>query len=437
MLTSGLKFIPVLLIGILGFGCAQEGSKAADAFGATPASQVSIKPAHPESAFSTGIHRNLFVEMEVATAEEVRLRIQKDYQTLFFGDPEEEALLVPAGKDMAFILTPDTDDIRSEGMSYGMIIAVMMDDKTTFDKLWRFSHTYMQVKHGDMQGYFSWQLRSKPPYTYIDLHSAPDGEEYFAMSLFFAHARWGSASGGVLDYRAQANQILHDMVHKDTPSVRPLMNSEHKQIVFTTSMGTEEYTDPSYHLPAFYELWARWADKDNEYWQTVAQTSREFFKRAAHPQTGLFPEYASFEGAPQRSRHNNVSHMSGPDAYRVIQNIAMDYAWFSQSAELGILVDRQLSFYHQQGLPLRPRQYVGRYELDGRAQVAYRPQSLVAMTAVGALASTSPIAKGFVEDLWSQPVPTGQWRYYNGLLHMMGMLHVAGEFKIHGNPQLR
>ncbi len=430
----GLKFLPVLLAGLVILGC---NSKESGVSGKMPEQNSAIKEARPRSAFSTGTHRNLFVELGVATPEEVRLRVRNDYQTLFFGDPDNEAILVPASEDMAFIHTPDTDDIRSEGMSYGMIIAVMMDDKATFDKLWKFAVTFMQVKHGDMRGYFSWQLKSKPPYAPIDLHSAPDGEEYFAMSLFFAHWRWGSEKDGIFNYRAQANQILHDMIHKDTRSVRPLMNSEHMQIVFTTDKETEEYTDPSYHLPAFYELWARWADKDNEYWQTAAATSREFFMRAAHPQTGLFSEYTSFAGEPQTSRHNKVSHMSGPDAYRVIQNIAMDYDWFSQSPELGSLAERQLNFYHSQGLPDRPRQYVGRYELDGRPAVTYRPQALVAMTAVGALATRSPIARGFVEDLWKQPVPTGEWRYYNGLLHMMGLLHVAGEFKIYGNPKVR
>lgn len=35
----------------------------------------------------------------------------------------------------------------------------------------------------------------------------------------------------------------------------------------------------SLHVPHYYELWARWADKDNEFWNEAAATSREFLGR--------------------------------------------------------------------------------------------------------------------------------------------------------------
>jgi hypothetical protein len=53
------------------------------------------------------------------------------------------------------------------------------------------------------------------------------------------------------------------------------------------------------------------------------------------------------------------------------------------------------------------------------------------MNAVAALAADIPEAKRFVQDLWDMPVPTGEWRYYNGLLYMLGLLHTSGEFKIY------
>jgi endo-1,4-beta-D-glucanase Y len=38
--------------------------------------------------------------------------------------------------------------------------------------------------------------------------------------------------------------------------------------------------------------------KDNEFWYEAATTSREFFKQAAHPETGLMSDYAEFDGSP-------------------------------------------------------------------------------------------------------------------------------------------
>src|SRR5437588_443876 len=59
-------------------------------------------------------------------------------------------------------------------------------------------------------GYFAWSMatdnspRSTGP--------APDGEEYFVMSLYFAAHRWGNGKG-IYDYHAQADKILRGMRH--------------------------------------------------------------------------------------------------------------------------------------------------------------------------------------------------------------------------------
>ena len=42
--------------------------------------------------------------------------------------------------------------------------------------------------------------------------AAPDGEEYFAMSLYFAAHRWGNGKG-IYNYQAEADKILRGMRH--------------------------------------------------------------------------------------------------------------------------------------------------------------------------------------------------------------------------------
>lgn len=97
----------------------------------------------------------------------------------------DTSVLFSASDDMAFIKASETDLIYSEGMSYGMMLSVMMQDKDTFDMLWKFTKTYMQNKDGPQKDFFAWRLNSQAPYTVIDENPAPDGEEYFAMALFF------------------------------------------------------------------------------------------------------------------------------------------------------------------------------------------------------------------------------------------------------------
>ena len=49
---------------------------------------------------------------------------------------------------------------------------------------------------------------------------------------------------------------------------------------------------------------------------------------------------------------------------------------------------------------------------------------MVSTTAVGGLAATEgPTAKAFVDALWNTPVPSGEQRYYDGMLYLMSMMH--------------
>jgi hypothetical protein len=60
----------------------------------------------------------------------------------------------------------------------------------------------------------------------------------------------------------------------------------------------------------------------------------------------------------------------------------------------------------------------------------------VACNAVSVLACNDTVGWKFVDALWNMITPTGEYRYYNGLLYMMGLLHCSGQFKIYGNPNL-
>ena len=157
-------------------------------------------------------------------------------------------------------------DVRSEGMSYGMMLAVQLDHKSEFDALWNWAKTYMYHASSNHPafGYFSWSLTTNGVAN--DEMPAPDGEEYFAMSLYFAAGRWGSGTG-IYNYGAEADHLLADLRHRDLiqgptikgPMVAGAMFEPNLKLVrFTPDTANWNHTDPSYHLPAFYELWARW-----------------------------------------------------------------------------------------------------------------------------------------------------------------------------------
>ena len=56
---------------------------------------------------------------------------------------------------------------------------------------------------------------------------------------------------------------------------------------------------------------------------------------------------------------------------------------------------------------------------------------LVSMAAVAALAADPEKGKPFVQALWDTKIPSGKWRYYDGMLYMLGLLHDSGNFRIY------
>ncbi len=81
-----------------------------------------------------------------------------------------------------------------------------------------------------------------------------------------------------------------------------MVNEDKRMILFVPDKPRDDYTDPSYHLPAFYELWARWGpEADRSFWAAAADSSRKFFGKAAHSKTGLVSDYANFDGTPRET----------------------------------------------------------------------------------------------------------------------------------------
>ncbi len=399
-------------------------------------------------AYATGHYRNLFAENGHSKTE-IKNKIHFAFAQLFHGDPGLQTIFYSAGANangpLAYITDIKHNDVRTEGLSYGMMIAVQLGKKAEFDALWNWSQTFLY--HSDPVhpsfGFFSWQAKTNG--VTMSEFVAPDGEEYYVTALYFAANRWGSGQG-IYNYRRQADELLANMVHRanltgkismlrrgtnssQTVSCGPLVNAAHKMILFSPSTERPQFTDPSYHLPAFYELWARWGPAaDREFWMQAATNSRNFFPRAANPATGLAPDYANFDGSPVTNGWNRGAGNFRFDAFRTAGNWSVDWSWWAKDPRERELSDKLQTFFESQGM----ESYGCVFTLDGRQQLDDRhAQGLVAVNADASLAATDSVrAKTFVEALWNTPTPDGLERYYEGLLYMMALLHCSGEFKI-------
>jgi oligosaccharide reducing-end xylanase len=391
-----------------------------------------------KGAFVTGEYRNLFVEAG-HSPQEISNRLQTAFRQLFHGDPQREAVYFAAGTNangpLAFIHDINSRDVRSEGMSHGMMLAVQLDQKSEFNALWNWAKTHMYHPGANHPafGYFSWSLTTNGVPN--DEMPAPDGEEYFAMSLYFAAGRWGNGTG-IYEYSAEAARLVTDLRHRELIQghtgrgpmrAGAIFEPELKLVRFTPDTVNWNHTDPSYHLPAFYELWALWGPRnDRAFWEQAAQASREFFHRCTNRRTALAPDYANFDGTPWAAPWNPQAADFQSDSWRTAMNWSVDWAWWGKDAQQRELSDRLQAFFEGQGVS----SCGSRFTLQGEPLGHEHSPGLVAMNAVASLAASQPRARRFVEELWNTPVPTGQYRYYNGMLYLLGLLHCSGEFKI-------
>ena len=383
-----------------------------------------------KGAYYTGRYDDLFAELLLLSESSIDQTIDSAFTLLFFGDGQSQRICYTGISDttIAYIEDIANEDVRTEGMSYGMMIAVQMNRKDLFDKIWKWAKTYMQVKGGPHKGYFAWHCRTDG--TIIDSNAASDGEEWFVMSLYFASARWGDGVG-IFDYRNEADNILNTMLHKEEEpghdGVTDMFDKTRKLVVFVPTEEADWFTDPSYQLPHFYELWSMLGARDRAFWAEAADSSRDLLRGAADPKTGLSPDYCMFDGTPVtswRGRHGDFRF----DAWRVAMNVAVDYEWFGKCDWEVTECNRLLDFFTGRGIA----SYGNQYRLDGTELSGDHSTGLVAMNAVAALASTNPDRKNFVEALWNTPVPSGRYRYYDGMLYMLAMLQVGGRFRIYG-----
>ncbi len=387
-----------------------------------------------EGAYYTGQYRNLFAEAGY-DEETVQKRFDDLWATYFEGDDDNERLYYPVnGGDMAYILDVNNNDVRSEGMSYGMMICVQLDKQKEFNALWKWAKTYMQHPESDKEkwGYFAWQCGRDG--SQKDGNTASDGEEYFIMSLMFASNRWGDGEG-IFNYSKEANRILDVAVNRPKypaySDYQPIFDNKEKQVVFVPFARSAVFTDPSYHLPAFYELWSMWADKDNDFYTELAAKSREMWPKFADPNTGLMPDYAEFDGRPKHEgEHGNFCF----DAWRCAMNMAIDFAWFKpQGVDYPELLGRQQKFFISKGVD----SYHNQYQLNGTEHQYYggakeHSPGLVGCNASGTLASSSRDAWKFIDNFVDTAIPTGRYRYYDGCLYYLNWLNCAGRYRIYG-----
>ena len=283
-----------------------------------------MKPA-TKGYIETGKYRNYLKELGYSQAD-IDNKIAEIYYIMFDSDNPSYFDVEIDGIPMGYVSDVKNRDVRTEGQSYGMMVSIQLDRQDRFDRIWRWTKHFMRHnEEGPSHGLYAWSCRTDGSRN--SNGSASDGELYFVTDLLLASRRWGN--DGDINYLAEAQELLNDLFSKDgTGGVTNIINMEKKLINFCPDTRSNEWTDPSYHLPAFYEIWAESAqDGREELYRELADSARAYLHRATDPVTGLNPDQSQFDGTPNRGSEFHY------DSWRVPMNIAMDFTWYHKDAE--------------------------------------------------------------------------------------------------------
>lgn len=350
---------------------------------------------------------------------QVNARLNEAFLQLFFGDPTTEAVFRDQGDGTGYVEDIHNGDVRTDSMGYGMLVTVQLNHQIVFDKLWSWTKAHMLSREPPTEGLLHWQC-DKLGEECITI-AATDSSSVIATSLFMAESRWGGEGAheygrdarALLDAALQVEERVSDAEH----GVIDLFNRERALPRFGSDKPQEQI-DVEYLMPAFYELWAEHDEQRAEFWRQMAENSRELLSTTADPGTGLYPEAVTYDGDAVEGRE-----FYGILTGRTLLNLALDHIWYGPLDWVVEQNERRLDFFLSEGV----NDYVSSYTLDGKPLLDYNHDAHMALVAVAAGTSTKKEHDVFMRVLLETPVPTGEYRYYSGMIYILSLLVLSGQ----------
>lgn len=294
-------------------------------------------------------------------------------------------------------------EVVSEGIAYGMLLAAYADDKSVFDRLWRF-----YLKHSNSNGIMHWKISIEDQV--IGSGGATDAEEDAAMALIVAHYQWGST--GDIDYLNDAKKLIAAIMRYEVEPVTFRLKSG-------DGWGSSPVTNPSYLSPAYYKIFAEISGDEN--WLKVTASSYAIIEANAHPVTGLVSDWCLPDGSPA----NNFGYNYTFDAARFPWRMAMDYLWFGDERAKQYCI--KMSSFVRNTLRGSQRINGAGYTKAGNSLGGGHNPVFVATFALTGMAS-GPEFTDHLNNSYSDTYTTEAPEYFGATLRVLGLFMLTGNF---------
>lgn len=301
--------------------------------------------------------------------------------------------------DGRVIRPKDGSDTVSEGQAYALLRAVWMNDRETFDRVYRWTEAHLsrQRARGDHLLAWHWGRQEGDAWGVLDWTAASDADEDYALALLFAGRRWRDASLGLPPYHEQAVKVLADILAKETRRgsdgrLYLLPGDWHEQALVV---------NPSYFAPAWYRIFKD-ATKDHR-WDELVESSYHAihsisFRLGAKPGVGLMPDWAMLEPGGNFAQASGLSDSHRWDAFRTPWRVGLDWVWFEEPRARRYLAQRLFPFLKREWERNGGILYI-EYAYEGTPLAAYESSAAYAGYLPAFQAAGSPLARDALEKL--------------------------------------
>jgi endo-1,4-beta-D-glucanase Y len=321
---------------------------------------------------------------------------------------------------------PDTPDgvansTVSEGIAYGMVIAVMFDDQPLFDGLWGYALHWLNP-HGLMDWYIAPDGSRA-----LGRGAASDADEDMAWALVMAERQWGGKGALARSYRDYARQLIDAIWEFEV---------DHTVVPYLFIPGDDwkgrDVFNPSYFAPNQYRLFGE-VTGNVDGWQKVIDRGYDVIERCLNRRNGndangLVPAWCTTAGDPVEAFPGAMTNFQ-TDSARLPFRLAQDWAYHQEPRAAAYLA-KVSNFFAAQGAFGIVDGYAlsGEPRPDPRSQVP-NPGSAVFVggAAVGAMHAAR--FHDLVDDGYAR-VRTGKLlarsRYYNHCWTVLSLLMLSG-----------
>lgn len=227
------------------------------------------------------------------------------------------------------VIDPNRENIStSEGQSYSLLRSVWMNDKESFDEVWKWTKTNLQQP----SNLFTWKWNEGSS---DDQGTAPDADTDIALALIFASRKWNDNS-----YLNEGKKIIDGIWNNEIGFVQST-----PYIIAGNWANKPNYLtiNPSYLRPYAYRIFAE-LDKNHD-WNEVVNSSYLILDKCTSskldkPAGKLPPEWCAIDKSTSlvyKSPGEPNSTDYAYNAFRVPWHISLDYKWYKDERSLNYL----------------------------------------------------------------------------------------------------